>query len=107
MDRVNPMVGLNVLEMQGLDNSTVLLVVQEKILKSDDSVTYGLILGYDILSPNLYETILNKGMLNSKGESLFFTLDEPKREWDIIDKERKESIPTNPIAVSASPLKIG
>ena len=88
IDRVSPMVGLNVLEMQGLDNSTALLVVQEKIPKSNDSITYGLILKYGILSPTLCETILNKGMLNSKDESLFFTSDELKREWDIIDEER-------------------
>ena len=101
------MVGLNVLEMHGLDNSTALLVVQEKIPKSDDSITYGLILGYGILSPTLCKTILNKGMLNSKDESFFLTPDELKREWDIIDKERQESIPTNPVAVSTSPLQKG
>ena len=90
-----------------MDNSTALLVVQEKIPKSNDSVSYGLILGYGILSPNLCKTILNKGMLNSKGKSLFFTPDELKKEWDIIDEERQESILANPIAVSTSPLKKG
>ena len=105
MDRVSPMVGLNVLEMQGLDNSTALLVMQERIPKSDDSITYGLILGYGILNPTLCETILIKGMLNLKDDSLFFTPDELKREWDIIDEERQESILANPIEVSTSPLR--
>ena len=82
-------------------------MVQEKIPTFEDSITYGLILSYGILSPTLYETIFNKGMLNSKGESLFFTSDELKREWDIIDKERQESIRANPIAVSTSPPKKG
>ena len=34
-------------------------------------------------------------------------LDELKREWDIIDDERQESIPANPVAVLTSPLKKG
>ena len=42
--RVHSTIGLSLVELQGIDNETVVLVVEEKLPKSDRSITYGLIL---------------------------------------------------------------
>jgi len=64
LDKGHLMTGLNVLELQGLDNSTRLLVVEEKLPKSNESIKYGLILDYTTISFKIYKTITTKGMLN-------------------------------------------
>ena len=77
--------------MQGLDNSTALLVIQEKIPKSDESITYGLILDYAKMNLEMCETITHQGMLNKRDDSHFWSPDEMSMEWDIIDEQRRQS----------------
>ena len=81
-------IGLDVLDMQGLDNLTALLVIQEKIPKSDESITYGLILDYAKMNLEMCKTITCQGMLNRRNDSHFWSPDEMSMEWDIIDKQR-------------------
>ena len=38
--RVHSLIGLSALELQGIDNETVVLVVEERLSKSDRSITY-------------------------------------------------------------------
>ena len=42
--RVHSTIGLSALELQGIDNEIVVLVVEEKLPKSNRSITYSLIL---------------------------------------------------------------
>ena len=42
--RVHSTIGLSTVKLQGINNETVVLVVEEKLPKSDRSITYGLIL---------------------------------------------------------------
>ena len=39
--RVHSTIGLSAIKLQGIDNETVVLVVEEKLPKSDRSITYG------------------------------------------------------------------
>ena len=50
---VHSTIGLSVVELQGIDNETIVLVVKEKLPKSDRSITYGLILDLAKLRMNM------------------------------------------------------
>ena len=61
--RVHSTIGLSALELQGIDNETIVLVVEEKLPKSDMSVTYGLILNLAKLRMSMCLTFTEKGLL--------------------------------------------
>ena len=104
MERGHPTTGLSVIEMQGLDNCTTLLVVQEMIPKSVETITYGLILDYCKMDMDLCESITKKGMLSSLNNSHLWTPSEIKEEWDIIDEQRH--LKNGPISIAqVSPAK--
>ena len=60
---VHSTIGLSAVELQGIDNETVVLVVEEKLPKSDKSITYGLILDLAKLKMNMCLTLTEKGLL--------------------------------------------
>jgi len=57
--------GLDMLKIQGLNDNIVLVVVQEKLPKSDAIFSYRLILDYKLLNWDLYETVFKKGYYTS------------------------------------------
>ena len=61
--RVHSTIGLSAIELQGIDNETIVLVVEEKLPKSDRSITYGLILDLAKLRMNMCLTLTDKGLL--------------------------------------------
>ena len=61
--RVHSTIGLSAIELQGIDNETVVLVMEEKLPKSDRSITYGLILNLAKLRMNMCLTLTEKGLL--------------------------------------------
>ena len=61
--RVHSTIGLSAVELQGIDNETVFFVVEEKLLKSDRSITYGLILDLAKLRMSMCLTLTEKGLL--------------------------------------------
>ena len=61
--RVHSTIGLNAVKLQGLDNDTVVLVMEEKLPKSDRSITYGLILDLAKLKTSMCLTLTEKGLL--------------------------------------------
>jgi len=58
---------LEILEMQGLDGGTVLLVIKEKVHGSEGTRIYGFILDYNTLKVSLCESIVSQGLLYLKG----------------------------------------
>ena len=61
--RVHSAIRLSAVELQGIDNETVVLVVEEKLPKSNNSITYGLILDLAKLTMNMCHTLTEKGLL--------------------------------------------
>ena len=61
--RVHSTIGLSVVELQGIDNKTIVLVMEEKLPKSDRSITYGLILDLTKFRMRMYLTLTEKGLL--------------------------------------------
>ena len=63
--------GLDVLEVQGLNNATALVVIEEVIPKTQDSIKYGFILDYAKMKLKMCQTIMRKEILNSFEDSHF------------------------------------
>ena len=61
--RVHSTIGLSAVELQGIDNETVVLVMEEKLPKSDRSITYGLILDLAKLKMSMCLILTEKGLL--------------------------------------------
>ena len=61
--RVHSTIGLSAVKLQGIDNETVVLVVKEKLPKSDRSITYGLIVDLAKLRMSMCLTLTKKGLL--------------------------------------------
>ena len=59
-NRVHSTIGLNALELHDIDNKTVLLIVEERLPKSERSITYGLILDLSKLSLELCGSLIEK-----------------------------------------------
>ena len=60
---VHSTIGLSAFELHGIDNKVVVLVVEERLPKSDRSITYGLILDLNKLSLELCASLTKKGYL--------------------------------------------
>lgn len=85
----HPETGLSILEMQGLDSNTALLVVEEKALKSEECITYGLILDYAKMSLDLCEIVTSKGCLMTKDSTAHpsWSPVDMKVHWQILEEE--------------------
>ena len=97
------------LEVQGLNDSTALLVIEEAIPKSSESIKYGLILDFAKMKLEMCETITKKGMLNSFEDSHFWSPLEMSNELDIIDEQRIQAnnpvVPATGQTTNPSPAK--
>ena len=71
--RVYSTIGLSALELQGIDNETVVLVVEEKLPKSNKSITYGLILDLAKLRMSMCLTLTEKGLLYFPEDRVLWT----------------------------------
>ena len=57
---VHSLIGLSTLKLQGIDNETIVLVVEERLPKSDRSITYDLILNLAKLIMDLCISLTKK-----------------------------------------------
>ena len=89
---VHSTIGLSTVELQGIDNETV-LVVEEKLLKSDRSITYGLILDLAKLRMSMCLTLTEKGLLYFPEDRAQWTSKHIQEQWDQIEEARIDSGP--------------
>jgi len=82
--------GLDVLEMQGLDDATVLLVIEEKLRISKSVRVYGLILDYSSMKLALCKTCTEMGLLFCKDSVPKWTPRQLETQWDLIEEARVE-----------------
>ena len=61
--RVHFTIRFSALELHSIDNKTVVVVVDERLPKSDHSITYGLILDLSKLSLELCASLTKKGYM--------------------------------------------
>ena len=73
-NRVHSTIGLSALELQGIDNEIVVLVVEEKLPKSERSITYGLILDLAKLRMSICLSLTEKGLLYFPEDRALWTL---------------------------------
>ena len=91
--RVHSIIDLRALELQGIDNETVVLVVEEKLPKSDRSITYGLILDLTKLRMSMCLTLIEKGLLYFLEDRALWTPKHIREKWDQIEEARIDSGP--------------
>ena len=96
--RVHSTIGLSAVELQGIDNETVVLVVEEKLPKSDRSITYGLILDLAKLRMSMCLTLTEKGLLYFLEDRARWTLKHIQEQWDQIEEARIDSGPAPQLA---------
>ena len=84
--RVHSTIGLSAIELQGIDNETVVLVVEEKLPKSDRSITYGLILDLAKLIMSMCLTLTEKGLLYFPEDRAQWTPKHIQEQWDQIEE---------------------
>ena len=80
--RMHSTIGLSAVELQGIDNETVVLVVEEKLPKSDRSITYGLILDLAKLKMSMCLTLIEKGLLYFLEDRAQWTPKHIQEQWD-------------------------
>ena len=88
---VHSTIGLSTLKLQGIDNEMVVLVVEEKLSKSDRFITYGLILDLDKLRMSMYLTLTKKGLLYFPEDRALWTPKHIQEQWDQIEEARMDS----------------
>ena len=91
--RVHSTIGLSAVELQGIDNETIVLVVEEKLPKSDRSITYGLILDLAKLRMSMCLTLTEKGLLYFPEDRVQWTPKHIQEQWDQIEEARIDSGP--------------
>ena len=88
---MHSLIGLSALELQGIDNETVVLVVEERLPQSDRSITYGLILDLAKLRMDLCASLTEKGLLFFPEDRALWTPKHIQEQWDQI-KERLRAL---------------
>ena len=91
--RVHSTIELSAVELQGIDNETIVLVVEEKLPKSDRSITYGLILDLAKLRMSMCLTLTEKGLLYFPEDRAQWTPKHIQEQWDQIEEARIDSRP--------------
>lgn len=95
-NRVHSQIGLSVVELQGIDNETAVLVVEERLPKSARCITYGLILDLSKLSLEECQTLTAKGYMFFPEDRTLWTPRHLQEQWDQLDEERSASAPVPP-----------
>ena len=104
--RVHSTIGLSAVELQGIDNETVVLVVEEKLPKSDRSITYGLILDLAKLRMSMCLTLTEKGLLYFPEDRAQWTPKHIQEQWDQIEEARIDSgpVPQSALEINIEPI---
>ena len=80
-DMTHPMSGLEVTDMQGLDDETILIVVKELSSRDAEHVLYALILDMRKLSPELVSTCKTAGYLQPPARGRPMTKSYIDQQW--------------------------
>ena len=99
--RIHSLIGLNVVELRGLAEETTIMVVEEKILKSDRLIMYGLIVDLCKLSLEECESFTARGYMFFPGERTLWTLEHIQSQWNQIEEARTESAHAAPSLAQA------
>ena len=91
--RMHSTIGLSALKLQGIDNETFVLVVEEKLPKSDKFITYSLILDLAKLRMSMCLTLTKKGLLYFLEDRALWTPNHIQEQWDQIEEARIDSGP--------------
>ena len=99
---VHSIIGLSALELQGIDNETVVLVVEERLPKLDRSIKYGLILNLAKLGMDLCASLTEKGLLYFPEDRALSTPKHIQEQWDQIEEARNDSAPAAQVVVQTN-----
>ena len=91
--RVHSTIGLSAVELQGIDNEIVVLVVEEKLPKLDRSIIYGLILDLAKLKTSMCLTLTEKGLLYFPEDRAQWIPKHIQEQWDQIEETRIDNEP--------------
>ena len=97
--RIHSTIGLSTFELHGINNKTVVLAVEERLPKSDRSITYRLILDLSKISLELCTSRTKKGYLFFPEDRALWTPKDIQEQWDQVDKARSDSVPIVPALV--------
>ena len=92
-------IGLSALELHGINNKTIVLVVEERLPKSDHSITYRLILDLNKLSPELCASLTKTRYMFFPKHRVLMTPKHIQKQWDQIDEAQWDSVPAAPVGV--------
>ena len=92
--RVHSTIGLSALEFHSINNETIVLIVEERLPKSDHSITYGLIFDLSKLSLELYASLTEKGYLFFLEDRAMWIPKHIQEQWDQVDEARNDNAPT-------------
>ena len=79
---VHFIIGPSSLELHGIDNETLVLVVEERLPKDKRSITYGLILDLNKLSLELYGSFIEKGYMFFPEYKALWTPQHIQEQWN-------------------------
>ena len=89
---VHAMLGLNVVELLGIDNKIFIVVVEERLPKSKHSITYGLILDPSKLNLELCESLTAKGYIFFPEDRALWTPQYIQALWDQVDEAHCDNV---------------
>jgi hypothetical protein len=99
-DRTHPMSGLEVTDMQGLDDETILIVVKELSSRDAEHVLYALILDMRKLSPELVSTCKTAGYLQPPARGRPMTKSYIDQQWKWMREAQAKNEPTPALTTS-------
>ena len=100
--RIHSTIGLNALEFHGINNETVVLVVEERLPKSDCSITYELIMDLSKLSLELCASLSEKGYMFLLEDRTLWTPKHIQEQRDQEDEKQCDSVPVVPAGVQTN-----
>ena len=99
---VHFLIGLSALKLQGIDNETLVLIVEERLPKSDRSITYGLILDHGKLSLELCASLTKKGYMSFLEDRALWTPKHIQEQWNQVDEAWNDNVPIVQAAVQTN-----
>jgi hypothetical protein len=100
--RGHPDIGLEVVDMQGLDNDVCLVVVQEMKDSTSEPVLYGLILDTGKLTDELLETCQQVDFFYAPVDDAGWTLEYIAEQWNWLQQAQQARAP-KPLSITIPP----
>ena len=97
--RVHSTIGLSVVGLQGLDNETILVFVEERLSKSEHCIIYGLIFDLSKFSIKQCESLTTKRYIFFPKDTALWTPQHIQEQWDEVDKVQSNSVCAAPVPI--------